>query len=149
MKTKRIPFVGFYLLIISLLLLVIAYFISISTFQAFGYDTDRFVIVLPLFAMWIIIVQAIMSFIDKDKPLWTHAIDLLYCVFVIFTFARLLIPFLTPIGIYFTVNMGDMETYAVGVPRCLAGCVLYIVSCLFFIAASFFKTVNIKEVQQQ
>lgn len=150
MKVKRIPTVGFYLLIISLLLLVVAYFVSISTFQLYGYSVDRYVIIFPLFAIWIIGIQVVMSFIDINKPLWTHAIDLAFALLVIFAFAHTLMPFLSIIGVYFTVgNMGDVATNAIGVPRCLTACILYIVSTLVFVVASFFKIVNFKEVEQQ
>ena len=146
MKIKRIPHIGFYLLIVSLICLIVAYFLSFATFNAFSYDVNKFVLVLPIFASIIIILEIAMSFIDKDKPFWTRGIDLLFCVFVIFAFANLLIPFLTPIGIYFTVNMGDTETYAIAIPRCIAGCVFYVVSAIIFVASSFFNIVKIKEV---
>ena len=145
MKFKRIPCVGFYLLILSLITLIVAYILSFATFNAFSYDVNKFVIVLPIFAAIIIVLEIAMSFIDKDKPFWTRGIDLLYAVFVIFAFANLLIPFLTPIGIYFTVNMGDTETYAIAIPRCIAGCVFYVVSAITFVVASFFNIVKIKE----
>ena len=145
MKFKRIPFVGFYLYVLSLVLLIVGYVISMSAFQAFSLDVDRFVLIFPIFAMWIIIVQVVMSFVDVNKPLWMGAADLLFCFLVLFAFGRVLIPFLTPIGIYFTVNMGDVATYAIAIPRCITGCVFLIASCIFFIAGNFFKIVKIKE----
>ena len=145
MKTKRIPFVGFYLYVVSFIVLLVAFIISLSTFKAFNQTPDRFVVIFPIFAMWIILIEIAMSFVDKHKPVWFNAIDLLFCFFVLFAFGKLLIPFLTPIGIYYTVNMGDLETYAIVVPRCITGCVLFVVSALLFVAGSFFKIVKIKE----
>ena len=145
MKARRIPFVGFYLYIVAFVILLVAYILALTTFSAYSLSPDRFVVIFPLFAMWIIIVQVVMSFIDEDKPFWLNTIDLLFCFLVLFAFGRLLIPFLTPIGIYFTVNMGDLETYAIVVPRCIAGCVLFAVSCIVFITGSFFKVAIIKE----
>ncbi len=145
MKLKTTPFVGFYLYVASFIVLLVAYIIALSTFNAYSLSPDRFVIIFPLFAMWIIVVQIVMSFVDKNKPAWFNAIDLLFCFLVLFAFGKLLIPFLTPIGIYFTVNMGDMETYAIVVPRCIAGCVLFVVSSLLFVVGSFFKIVKRKE----
>ena len=142
MKHKLpIPFVGLFANIIALGLLIAGYILSISTFHVFEYDVDRFVIVLPLLAMWIIIVQTVMSFIDKDKPVWTNVIEVAYCVLVLFAFAKTLIPFLTNIATFYTVTMGDMETFAIGVPRCITACVLMVVSCVFFIIGSYFKIV--------
>ena len=142
MKHKLpIPFVGLFANIIALGLLIVGYILSISTFHVFEYDVDRFVIVLPLLAMWIIIVQTVMSFIDKDKPVWTNVIEVAYCVLVLFAFAKTLIPFLTNIATFYTVTMGDMETFAIGVPRCITACVLMVVSCVFFIIGSYFKIV--------
>lgn len=148
MKNKRIPFIGFYLYISSLIVLVIAYFIAISTFNVFQYDVDRFVLVFPLLAIWIIVIQIVMSFIDKDKPAWTNVIELAFCALVLIAFAKTLIPFLTNIATYYTVAMGDMKTFAIGVPRCITGCILFIVSCLLFVIGSFFKVVIFKEAKK-
>lgn len=144
---NKTPFVGFYFYVASLIVLIIAYVIAISTFNAYGLPPDRFVIVFPIFAMWIIFAQILMSFVDENKPIWFNATDILFCFFVVFTFGRLLIPFLTAIGIYFTVNMGDMETFAIVVPRCITGCAMLVASCVLFIAGSFFKIVKIKEAK--
>ena len=148
MKTKRVPFVGFYLLLGALGTLIAAFVLAGQTFRGYSYDLDRYLLVLSIFAIWVLVIQLVMSFVDRNKPKWTQALDLAYCVMVVFCFAKLLIPFLSPIGIYFTVNMGDMETYAYVVPRCIAGCVLYVLSCAFFIAASFLDVVKFKEARQ-
>lgn len=140
-NNKVIPYVGFGAYIIALGLLIAGFILSILTFKVFGYDVDRFVIVLPILAAWILIVQLTMSFVDKDKPVWTNIIDIAYCVLVLFALAKTLIPFLTNIATYYTVAMGDMGTFAIGVPRCITACVLFAVSCIFFIVGSFFKVV--------
>lgn len=147
MKTKKIPFVGLYLHALAFICVLVAYILSIRTFNIFGYDVDRFVLILPIFAMWLLVVQVVMSYIDKDKPIWTNVIDLFFCVLLVFAFAKLLIPFLTPIGIFFSVNMGDMATYALGVPRCIAGCVLYVVASILFIVSAFFNIWKTKEAK--
>ena len=147
MKKRRLPFVGFYLYALALTVLVVAYIMAISTFKVFSYDVDRFVIILPIFAMWIIILQITMSFFDTNQPVWFNAIDLAFCVLVLFTFAKTLIPFLTNIATFFTVNMGDVKTFAIGVPRCIASCVLLVVSCIIFIVGSFFKIFTEREAK--
>ena len=48
-------------------------------------------------------------------------------------------PVLGNIATFFTVNMGDMETFAVAVPRAIAGVALYLVAAVCAIAASFFR----------
>ena len=149
MKRKLyIPYVGFGAYLIALGLLIAAYILSISTFKVFEYDVDRFVIILPILAAWIIIVQLTMSYIDKEKPVWTNIIEIAYCVLVLFALSKTLIPFLTNIATYFTVAMGDMETFAIGVPRCITACVLFAVSCIFFIVGSFFKMFIIFEKKE-
>jgi len=142
-----IPFVGLIAYIISLGLLVVGYILAISTFQVFEYDIDRFVIVLPILAIWIIVVQVVMSFLGKEKSLLV-VLEIAYCVLVLFTLSKTLIPFLTNIATYYTVTMGDMETFAIGVPRCITACVLMVVSCIFFIIGSFFKMVKGNENNQ-
>lgn len=146
MKNKiTIPYIGLFAYLIALGLLIAGLVLSISTFQVFQYDVDRFVIVLPIIAAWIIFIQIIMSFLDKEKPIWTNVIEIAYCVLVLFALAKTLIPFLTNIATYYTVTMGDMETFAIGVPRCIISCVMFVISCIFFIIGSFFKTVLVKE----
>ena len=144
-KRVVIPSVGLFAYIVALGLLVAGTILSITTFNIFEYDIDRFVIVLPIIAAWIIIVQIVMSFVDKEKPVWTNVIDIAYCVLVLFALANTLIPFLTNITTFYTVAMGDMETFAIGVPRCITACVLFAVSCIVFIIGSFFKTVIVKK----
>ena len=144
-KRVVIPSVGLFAYIVALGLLVAGTILSITTFNIFEYDIDRFVIVLPIIAAWIIIVQIVMSFVDKEKPVWTNVIDIAYCVLVLFALANTLIPFLTNITTFYTVAMGDMETFAIGVPRCITACVLFAVSCIAFIIGSFFKTVIVKK----
>lgn len=146
-KKLPIPFVGFGLYFVSFVLLLVAYIIAILAFTGFNLPVDRFVLIFPIFGMVIILAQLVVSMLDENKPLWFDGINVLFCFLVLFSFARLLIPFLTPIGIYFTVNMGDVETYAIVVPRCITGCILFAVSCLFFIAANFFKVTYKKEAK--
>ena len=74
-RRSKIPFVGLFAYIIALGLLIVGYALAISTFHVFEYDVDRFVIVLPLLAMWIIIIQIVMTSIDKEKPVWTNVIE--------------------------------------------------------------------------
>lgn len=146
MKNKVVvPYIGLFAYFIALGLLVAGTILSIATFNIFEYDVDRFVIVLPIIAAWIIIIQIVMSFVDKEKPTWTNVIDIAYCVLVLFALANTLIPFLTNIATFYTVAMGDMETFAIGVPRCITACVLLAVSCIIFIIGSFFKTVIVKK----
>lgn len=148
-KTRVIPFVGFFAYVISLILLIVGFALAISTFHVFEYDVDRFVIVLPILAMWIILIQIVMSFVDKEKPVWSNVIEVAYCVLVLFAFARTLIPFLTNIATYFTVTMGDMETFAIGVPRCIAACAFMLVSSIVFVFGSFFRVALFKEKKQK
>lgn len=149
MKRKIIPSVGFYLLAVSFVTLIVGYILSFATFNAFGYTLNRFVIIFPIFAMIITILNLVTSFLDERRPFWASILDLGYSSLTLLSFAHLLIPFLTPIGIYFTVNMGDMETYAIGVPKCITGCVFYLVSTILFVAASFFKNWKVKSASEE
>lgn len=150
MNRKRIiPFVGLFAYIFALGFLIAGYALAISTFHVFEYDVDRYVIVLPILAMWIIVIQIVTSFIDEEKPAWSNVIEVAYCILVLFAFAKTLIPFLTNIATYFTVTMGDMETFKIGVPRCITACVMFVISCSFFILGSFFGIVLFKESKKK
>lgn len=135
----KMPSLGLYFYVAALAILIAAYVIAIQTFNAFSLAVDRFVLIFPIFAMYIIVLQIVMSYLDDDKPIWFGAIDLLFCFFVLFSFGKLLSPFLTIIGIYFTVNMGDISTYAIVVPKCITGCILFAVSGIVFVTGSFFN----------
>ena len=146
MKKFRIPFVGFGLYLISLIVLIVGYILSINSFKAFSIGVDRFVIILPIFAIIIVVLQLVMSLVDANKPSWFNILNLAYVILIVFTFAKVIIPFLTPIGIYFSgVNMGDIATYQIVVPMSIASCVILVVSALIYIVGCFFPTVLIKE----
>ena len=144
MKKFRIPFVGFAFYLVSFVVLLVGYILSISSFVTFSISVDRFVIILPIFAMIIIVLQLIMSLVDANKPAWFNLLNLAFVILIVFTFAKVIIPFLTPIGIYFSgVNMGDVATYQKVVPMSIASCIILVVSALIFIVGSFFPTVLI------
>ena len=54
-------------------------------------------------------------------------------------------PGLGNIATYFTVNMGDMETYAVAVPQTITGVAMYAVAAVLAIAASFSALLSVPQ----
>lgn len=138
LNLKRILNPKFILVLLSLIIMIVGFILYFSTFRVFGYSDSKWVIGLTIIALWLeIIVLANQAF--ANKPFYVSFIYILIPFMVMIIIGQYLIPCLSPIGIYFTVNMGDMETYALGVPRCIAGVALYLVSAIALIGASFFK----------
>lgn len=140
MKLKiKIPGIGFVLLFISLIFTLIGFGLYFRTFSIFHYLESRITIAGTIIALWGTVFLLINSLFSKDNPIYLNVLYLTNVFALAFAFAYFLIPCLSPIGIFFTVNMGDMETYALGVPRCIAGCVFYVLALLSNILASFFS----------
>ena len=148
MKLKiKIPGIGFILLFLSLIFTFVGFILYFRTFSIFHYLESRVTIATTIIAILGTLFLLVNSLISEDKPYHLNVLYIINVVALLFAFAYFLIPCLSPIGIYFTVNMGDMETYALGVPRCIAGCVFYVLATVFNVVASFFKpnfSINIK-----
>lgn len=138
-KIKK-PGVGFYLLAVSAILCIAAFVMYSLTYDALRYDSDRWVVALMIITFWCIGCLLVTSLISGNASKIT---DVLYWVAVmaltIATF-KFLIPCLSPIGIYFTVhNMGDVEANAIGVPRSIAGIILFVLAIIVLIVSAFFS----------
>lgn len=135
----RKPGAGFFLLAVSLLLTIIGFCYFFSSYNVFGFVYSRTVIALTIIAMWSMLVLMGCALYGGERPLWLAAFYLV----TVFCLAVSAIEFIKPglgnIATYFTVNMGDMETYAVAVPRTITGVALYAVATLFALVASFFR----------
>lgn len=147
-KLKK-PSVGFYLLIAAFVLSIVAFVFYFLTYSALGYSQNRWVIGMMIVCFWSFICLLAHALLGDGKPFW---MDIFY-IFAVFglTISTILFltPCLSPIGIYFTVgNMGDVEANAIGVPRCIAGVVFYILAIICAITAAFFNLTSAnKEVQ--
>ncbi len=142
MKTLKVkkPAVGFYLLAAALAVIIAAFIVSVDTFRVFHYDLDKWVVALNVIILWTLVCILANSFFLGDKFLpsvFFYGIALFCTVIALF---KLLIPCLSPIGIYFTVhNMGDVEANALGVPRCIAGVALYVVAIVLLTTSAFMR----------
>lgn len=146
MKIKlQIPRVGFILLALSLIFTIIGYCYYQYTFEVFNYQPSKLIIAMTIISVWSTISLLVNSLFFSDKHSFFDVFYLINVVAVILSFAYLLMPCLSPIGVYFTVNMGDMETYSKGVPSCITGCVFYVLSAIITIVASFFVPTKGKE----
>ena len=140
-RLKKMPFVGFGFFLLALIALIIGYALTFKTYQLdHNSDPNRLVVILPIFAIWILLIQLVMSFIDDNRPVWLDAINVVYCFLVLFAFGKFISGFLEYIGIYYTVHeMGDVATMEAVVPKAILASVFLIVSCVLFIVGSFFK----------
>ena len=137
MKTRLKSF-KLWFLVAAIIMTFVGFMLYFSTFAAFNYSQDRWVIALTIISLWGLVVLAINALVFA-KPFRFEFFYVVIPFALVIAIGKLLIPCLSPIGIYFTVNMGDMETYAIGVPRCIAGVVFYLLGVILTIVASFFS----------
>ncbi len=139
MLSIKKPAVGFYLAAAALIVFITAFCFSIATFNIFASETDKWVIAMNVLGIWLLVCILANSFFMGEK---FTLISLFYgaaMMCAIIALFKLLIPCLSPIGVYFTVNMGDRETQAKIVSKCLPGVALYVVSIVLLIVSSFMK----------
>lgn len=142
----RKPGVGFILLACSLVFTIVGFILYQSTFNVFSYQPSKQVIIYTIITIWGLLYLLINGLISGNKPYIGNIFYLINCFSLLLAFSYLLIPCLSQIAVFFTVNMGDMETYALGVPRCIAGCVFFALAMIFNVISSFFNITK-KEVK--
>ncbi len=138
LKIKK-PGVGFYLLAASMLFTVIGFCYFFSSYSVFGFVYSRTVIALTVLALWSMTVLLASALYNGERPLWLAAFYLITVFGLAVSAVEFIKPGLGNIATYFTVNMGDMETYAVAVPQTITGVVMYVVAAVLAIASSFFR----------
>ena len=84
-----------------------------------------------------------------DKPFWVDVLYIIAMFALVISAIKFITPCLSPIGIYFTVhNMGDVEANAAGVPRSIAGIVIFVLAIVCLAVAAFFKSSSDTEVKR-
>ena len=153
-KIKQ-PRAGFILLAVTLHFVVASFIMYSATFNALRLLSDKWVIALMIIAIWSIVALLVNSLISGDRPLFADALYIIAMFALVIAFIKFLTPCLSPIGIYFTVhNMGDVEANAIGVPRSIAGIVLFVLTFILLIVSAFFmrtkkEYVEVKECEKQ
>lgn len=145
MKMSK-PSVGFWLLTAGLLLSVAGFVLYFMTYDALGYNQNYWVIAMMIIAFWSIACLLINGLFAGNKPFFMDIFYAIAVFAVVIAMLQFLTPCLSPIGIYFTVhNMGDVEANAIGVPRCIAGIILFVLAVACLLAAAFVKLVSDKK----
>jgi len=139
---------GFILTAISFILTIVGFILYFTAINAMEYEADRFVVALTIMALWSLIFLIVNSLFVNDKPFWSSIFYIVITFTLFLGFSFFLSSFLSPIGVYFTVNMGDMEKYALGVPRCLAGVICYVLAIITNVVSSFFKPFIMEKGEQ-
>ena len=139
MLKLKVPRTGFYLLLSATVLSAVAFGLYFGAFDALSFGDDKWVIALTVFSFWSMAVLMVNSLFAGDEPSWTGVFYVITVMALLVSMARLLMACLSPIGIYFTVNMGNMEAYALGVPRCIAGVACYLVATICVAVSAFFS----------
>ena len=139
---------GFYLLLASLILTIVGFIYFFLTFNTFSYSYDKFVIALTIIAIYGTLFLLINGFLAGDRPRLVSIFYVINVFALMISFAYFLIPCLSPIGILFTVSMGDMETYAKGVPLCFVGVGCYVIAVILTVIAAFFPMIKKKAGEQ-
>ncbi|MCH5162810.1 MAG: hypothetical protein J1G38_04905 [Clostridiales bacterium] len=148
-KFKK-PSVGFYLLVASTVLAIAAFVMYSLTYDALTYASDKWVIASMVIAFWCLGCLMLTSVISGNGAKITDVFYWLGVMSLTLALFKFITPCLSPIGVYFTVNMGNMEAYSIGVPRGIAGAVLYVLSVLSLIVSAFFSpTVSEKKKEKK
>lgn len=133
---------GFFFMAAALILLMVGYNTFFETMNAFGFDPDRWVILLTISSLAIMGFILLNSLIMGDQA-GIFILYLLAAGMIAMSICLYLQPCLSPIAIYFSVgNMGDVEANAIGVPSVIRGCIYYLVSIICLIFAGFSTTVK-------
>lgn len=134
----RRPFVGSFFLLAAFILVIVGYSFYKTSFGIFGYAYDNFVLSGLVICLFILGYLLVSEAIDPNRPVWVGVLYPIFCFVSLFTFARIVSPCTSPIGIHFMgLNMGDVETYAKAVPPCIVSCACFIIATILVIIASF------------
>ena len=137
------PFVGFFLMAVTLVLTLVAFIMSFKVYRIFGYALNRWAVFLSFAALWFTAFLIVNALLVGEKPFWASLIYVAVCVALTFAAILFIQPCLAPMGIYFTVgNMGDVEANAAGVPRTIVTVALYVVALLCMVASAFCPAVK-------
>ena len=135
-KMKK-PGIGFILLSLSLVCVIVAFVLYLKTYSIFEYDTNRWGISCTILAIWFLLFININGLFKGEKPFWTSIIYGVVISLLVVAVTQFINPCLAPMGIYFTVIMGNVEQILAGVPRAIAGAVFYVVAIVLILVSSF------------
>lgn len=144
MNKLKLPHVGFILIALAFILTLAAFILTFIVYRIFGYNLNRWLIFLSVAALWLTAFLLVNSLFAGDNPFWTHLLYGAICIALTFSAILFIQPVLAPMGVYFTVAMGDVETNAAGVPRAIVAVALYVAALFLTVAASFFRTTRDK-----
>lgn len=133
------PRTGTYLLAASLVLALVGFGYFFSSYAVFGFSLSRWVIALTVIAVWCILLLIANGLYSGERPLWTAIFYVITGFCLVLAALEFVKPGIASIATYFTVNMGDMETFEIAVPQTITGVALYVVSAVLAITASFFR----------
>ena len=136
MKPNK-PSVGYVLLAVSFVFAATAFVLYFTTYNALHYEANLYVIALTVIGLWSFGCLLANGLFAKNRPFWMDVFFVIGVFALVLAAILFLSSCLSPIGIYFTVNMGDVEANAAGVPRCLAGVAFYALSAILATVAAF------------
>ncbi len=137
----KAPRAGFYILAAALVLSIVAFIMYSATFDAFHFVSEKWVIALMIIAIWSITCLLINSLLMGNRPMFVDVLYIIAVFALVIAAIKFITPCLSPIGIYFTVhNMGDVEANAIGVPRSIAGIIIFVLAIVCVVVGAFFGT---------
>ncbi len=135
-RIKRMH-VGFYLMVIAFACTIAAMITYTQTYNVFGYKFNRWVFLMTFLAMWCMLFMLVNTFIVGDKPKWVSYLYIVISFTLVLSVVQFINPCLSPIGIYFTVNMGNMDVNKIGVPKAILTAIFYMIAIFCNLIASF------------
>lgn len=135
----KTPSVGLYLTLTSIVLAIAGLIMFFETYNVYKYSINRWALAYTIIAIWLMATSIVNTLIRGNKPIWFGALNVVAVILLTLAATKFFSPCVSPMAIYFTVNMGDVQTQALGVPRSLWAMGLYLVSIIIFVVSSFFS----------
>ena len=138
LKAKiRIPGLGFGAAALAFVCVLVAFILYFPTYSAGGYAQSRWTIMCCVLSMWLLLLLIANGLFFGEKPAWASVIYAAAAFLITYGALRFIQPCLTQIGIYFTVNMGDIEMNRAVTYYSITAEVFYVLGAVFTIVSAF------------
>ena len=132
---------AFYMEVVAIILISIGLSLHFTSYAALGYGMNRFTVLLSISSILLLLFLAINSTVVGNQ--FTNVfIVMVSTVFILFAGLLHISRTLSNIGIYFTVNMGNAEANAAGVPPAIAATIMFVLAAILVVVSAFFKNMK-------
>ena len=137
MLKPKVPGFGFGAAALALVCTIVGFVMFFLTYAAGGYAISRWTIMCSVLSMWLLVLLMLNGIFAGEKPVWTAVIYAVIAFLLTYGTIRFIQPCLTQIGIYFTVNMGDVEMNRIVTFRSITSAAFYVAAIIMTIVSAF------------